>query len=129
MMSPRLKTLERRLARLAAFFGDRDADTEKAGRLHEARKAMAALTREVIARAGLDPNESRTLRDLEAVEPPAPLPPLLRRRPVDSREALIAQLYALGERMRGRPPPLATASPMELLAYYGFGEGAREAPA
>jgi hypothetical protein len=37
-------------------------------------------------------------------------------------------MRAFAERMRGHPPPLATASPVELLAYYCFGEGAEKPP-
>ena len=45
------------------------------------------------------------------------------------REAFLAEMERLAERMRGRPPSLAHASPMQLFAYYCVGEGAREAPA
>ena len=37
-------------------------------------------------------------------------------------------MEAIAERMRGRPPNLADASPAMLLAYYCFGDGAKEAP-
>jgi hypothetical protein len=37
-------------------------------------------------------------------------------------------MEALAERMRGHPPNLTDASPAMLLAYYCFGQGAKEAP-
>ena len=126
-MTRRLRSLERRLARLAALFRDPAAEAEKARALDEARKLFAALTRDGIRRAGLDPDKSRTLRSLEARRPAAPPPPPRRR--LDPCERLFARFQTLAARMRGGPPNLATASPAMLFAYYCLGEGAREAPA
>jgi hypothetical protein len=63
------------------------------------------------------------------LDKPEPPPPPMRLPPADPRVAFLADMQSLAERMRGRPPSLAHASPMELFAYYCVGEGAREAPA
>lgn len=85
------------------------------------------MVRTGLERAGIDPAEAVTLRRYEATEAPLPSPPL---RQLDPREVFFARKRMLAERwMRGKPPSLATASPAMLLAYYCFGDGAKEAPA
>ena len=125
-MHRRLKSFERRLARVAGIVHSRSAEAERQQDLYKARKAVASLIRAGLERAGIDPAEAVTLRRYETLEPP---PPRQKLRRTDPREAFFAQMAALAERMRGQPPSLATASPAALLAYYCFGDGAREAPA
>jgi hypothetical protein len=121
-MHRRLKSFEQRLARIAAFLRAGNAEAERAQSLGRARKVMASLIREGLRRAGPDPDESRALRALETPQPPPPRH--LVWRPPDAREELLAEAQKLADRMRGRPPRLASASPMELFAYYCLGEGA-----
>ncbi|HTW52862.1 MAG TPA: hypothetical protein VME45_13315 [Stellaceae bacterium] len=124
-MHGRLKSLELRFARIAGFVraGDKYEAHERS-RL-QVRKVIAGLIREGLTRAGLNPDDSPTLRDLET---PDPLPPPPRRwRPIDPRVAFCEQMTALAARMR-QPPRLASASPVALLAYYCFGPGARADP-
>jgi hypothetical protein len=124
-MHHRLKSLQRRLARIAGFVRAGDEHEEHQRSRLRLRQVIAGLIREGLTRAGLDPGESPTLRDLEM---PEKLPPPRRRwRAIDPREALCERMAALGARMR-QPPPLAHASPVELLAYYCFGPGARDDP-
>jgi hypothetical protein len=125
-LPPRLKALERRLARLTGIVRGWSAPAERHRELHRARQAFAGLIREGLQRAGIDPAEAATLRGFDA---PAPPPPRVSLRPADPREAFLAEMRKLAERMRGHPPALANASPAELFAYYCLGEGAREAPA
>jgi len=125
-MRSRLKPLERRLARLAMLVQDWSAAAERARNARNARAAMTSLIRLGLERAGLDPAEAVSLRRHATAEPPRFSPPVLR---ADPREALFARIQAVAERMRGEPPSLATASPVALLAYYCFGDGAKEAPA
>lgn len=124
----RFKSFERRLARVAAIVRAWSAEAEREEGLHKARKAVASLIREGLERAGIDPAEAVSLHRYEALEPPPPraMPRPLR---VDPREPFFTEMRTLAERMRGEPPSLATASPAMLLAYYCFGDGAREAPA
>jgi len=122
----RLKSLERRLTRIAGIVRGRSAAAEREQDLHKARLAVASLIRVGLERAGLDPSAAAGLRRYEAPEPPPPRPALRSAEPCD---AFFTRMRALAERMRGLPPPLATASPAALLAYYCFGDGAREAPA
>jgi hypothetical protein len=93
-------------------------------RQRRARKRIAALIRVGLERAGIDQAAAKTLRRFEAPERP---PRSSWRRP-DPREAFLEKLRVLAERLRGHPPPPATASPIVLLAYYCFGEGATKAP-
>lgn len=125
-MTRRLQSLERRLARIAAVVNGWIDEARRERQLHKGRKVIASLIREGLERAGLDPADAVTLRSYEAFEPTPPPPPPWRR--IDPREAFVAEIEALAERMRGRPPNLASASPAMLLAYYCFGEGAKEAP-
>jgi hypothetical protein len=125
-MHSRLKALELRLARIAGIVRGWSEPAKRHQEMLHGRQVFAELIREGLRRAGLDPAEAVTLRRLDAPEPP---PPPVRLRPADPREAFIAQMQKLAERMRGRPPNLANASPMQLFAYYCVGEGAREAPA
>lgn len=120
----RLDALERRRARLAGIVRDRAEPARRERDLREARERVGALIRDGLERAGLDPADAAALHRYEAVEPP--LRPALR--DAAPRDALVASLCAMAERLRGSPPPLASASPAELLAYYVFGDGAREAP-
>lgn len=121
-MHRRLRSFELRLARLAARVRDWAAEVEENREAHEARKAVAALIRAGLERAGLDPAQAPSLRRLERLAPPpAPRAPWRR---LDPADAFLAKVRALAERLRGHPPPLATASPAQLLAYYCFGEGA-----
>ena len=124
-MQRRLKLLERRLARVAAIIRGQLADSAHARNLRNARRITATLVRTGLERADIDPAEAMTLRRYEATEAPLPSPPL---RQVDPREAFFARMRTLAERMRGEPPCLATAPPVALLAYYCFGDGAKEAP-
>lgn len=125
-MTRRLQALERRLARIAAVVNGWIDEARRERQLQNARKVIASLIRDGLERAGLDPQEAVTLRRYEAIKPSPPPPPPWRR--VDPREAFVAEMQALAERMRGHPPNLASASPAMLLAYYCFGEGAKEAP-
>jgi hypothetical protein len=124
-MHHRLKALERRLARVAGIVRGWSEPAHRYQQMHHARQVLAGLIRDGLCRAGIDPAEAVTLRGLDAPEPP---PPRVTLRSADPREAFLAQMQALAERMRG-PPPLARASPMELFAYYCVGAGARQAPA
>ena len=125
-MRNRLKPFERRLARIAAIVEGWTAATEHARSLRHSRRIIAETIREGLRRAGLDPAEAVTLRHLEEdAAAPLPAPGRIFR---DPREAFFTRIRALAERLRGHPPSLANASPAELLAYYCFGEGAKEAP-
>ena len=124
-MRGRLSGFERRLARIAAWLRARADAAERARESDRAREKIAALIRDGLERAGLDPAEAAGLRRLAVPEPPRPTP--TRRRP-DPAEAFLDRLRALAARMTG-PPPLATASRAELRAYYCCGDGAAEAPA
>jgi hypothetical protein len=124
-MNRRLKVFEQRLARVAAWRRGHEETAEEERALHEGRQTVAAMIREGIEHAGLDPDASPTLRRLEAMKPPAPPP----RRRVEPDEPFLAEIHRLVARLRGRPPDLANASPMALLAYYCFGDGVSEAPA
>ena len=126
-MHHRLKSFERRLTRIAGRLRGLAEEAAEAAELHDARQAVAGLIRFGLERAGLDPAEALSLRRLEQPAPP-PVPPP-RRRPLDPRRQFFAEMRTLAERLRGHPPALATASPIALLAYYCFGDGAREAPA
>ena len=126
-MGRRLQALERRLARLTAIVNGWAEEARRERDLQAGRKIIAALIRTGLERAGLDPAQAVTLRRYEALKPPPAPPSPLRR--IDPREAFVARIEALADRMRGRPPDLANASPAELLAYYCLGDGAREAPA
>jgi len=125
-MRTRLKSLERRLTRLALLVQDWSVASERARKLRKARAMMTSLIRLGLERAGLDPADAVSLRRDETSEPPAPPPRVYR---TDPREAFFAHMRLLAERMRGEPPSLATASPVALLAYYCFGDGVTEAPA
>lgn len=124
-MQRRLKSLERRLARVAAIIRGQSADSAHARNLRNARRITVTLVRAGLEHAGIDPAEAVTLRRYEATEAPLPSPPL---RQLDPREVFFARMRTLAERMRGKPPSLATASPAMLLAYYCFGDGAKQAP-
>jgi hypothetical protein len=126
MMHPRLRNLERRLARLAGIVRGWSEPAEHHQELLEARQLFAGLIRDGLRRAGIDPAEAASLRRLDTPEPP---PPPVRLRPADPRVAFLEEMEKLAERMRGHPPNLASASPAMLFAYYCVGEGAREAPA
>jgi hypothetical protein len=119
-MHRRLKSFEQRFARIAAFIRADSVRMDREHGLRHARQVMAELIREGLRRAGLNPDDSPRLRELET---PEPLPPPRRWRPIDPREAFCDRMEALAARMRA-PPPLATAPPIELLAYYCFGAGA-----
>ncbi|HML09545.1 MAG TPA: hypothetical protein VK432_01705 [Stellaceae bacterium] len=125
-MLRRLKPFELRLARLTRIVRSWSEPVERHRGLLHARQVMNDLIREGLRRAGLNPDDAVTLRQLG--EPPPP-PPRLVFRPPDARELLLAEAERLAWRMRGHPPSLARASPMELFAYYCVGEGARDAPA
>jgi hypothetical protein len=125
-MHHRLKALEQRLARIAGIVRGWSEPAKRHQEMLHGRQVLAELIREGLQRAGIDPAEAVTLRRLDEPEPP---PPPVRLRPTDPRVAFIEKMQRLAERMRGRPPSLAHASPMELFAYYCVGEGAREAPA
>ena len=127
-MTRRLQSLERRLARLTQTVNGWIEEARRERDLCAGRKVIAAMIRAGLERAGLDPAQAATLRRYEALEPlPPQRPPMLRR--VDPRQAFAEKMQALARRMRGHPPALASASAAELLAYYCFGDGAREAPA
>ena len=125
-MPHRLKALERRLARLAGIVRSWSEPAKEHQELLDARQLFAGLIRDGLRRAGIDRAEAASLRRLDTPEPP---PPPVRLRPADPRVAFLADMERLAERMRGRPPSLADASPMQLFAYYCVGEGAREVPA
>jgi len=125
-MPHRLRALERRLARLAGIVRGWSEPAEEHQELLDARQLFVGLIRDGLRRAGIDPAEAASLRWFDKPEPP---PPPVRLRPADPRVAFLADMQRLAERMRGRPPSLAHASPMQLFAYYCIGEGAREAPA
>jgi hypothetical protein len=126
-MHRRLEALERRLVRLTRIVRAWSAPEEHRRALHRARKVIAELTREGMRRAGVDPDDAVTLRGFDTPEPPLPArrPPW---RPPDPREVFLDKIEALAERLRGRPPDLANASPAMLFAYYCLGDGAVEAP-
>jgi hypothetical protein len=125
----RLKSFERRLDGLAATLGAWSVEAEHERDAHRADRLAASLIRAVLENAGIDPTEAPALRRFEENEPPPPEAPA--RGPLgglDPREILIDELERLAQRMRGDPPSLATATPVELFAYYGFGDGAPDAP-
>ena len=135
MMRRRLEQFERRLAALKATLEAWAADREEDRRAREQRARIAALLRAGLEQAGLDPDESPSLRHIETPEPPAkpavhPLRRLAEReRPLTLGEAL----YDMTRRHhKGPAPDLRHASVMELIGYYCFGAGnpdARAAPA
>jgi hypothetical protein len=109
----RLKALKRRLARLAGIVRGWSELAEHHRELLHARQVFAGLIRDGLRRAGIDPSEAAALRRLDKPEPP---PPRLRLRSADPRAAFLADMRRLAERMCGRPPSLADASPMQLFA-------------
>jgi hypothetical protein len=125
-MRRRLEAFERRLARVAGIVRAAALQQAELRRVYAMRRRIAALIREGLERAGIDPALAPQLRQLEAPEPPPARSSWQR---PDPREAFFDKLRILAERLRGHPPPLATAAPIALLAYYCFGEGAKEAPA
>ena len=132
-MHRRLKALELRLARLAARLNAWKEDAEEERERRETRPVIASLLRASLVHAGVDPDEATALRRLEAPEPePAPFIHPLRRlakRPRTLLDALDAMTEPYRRRPRRAPPDLRHASVIELLAYYCFGDDAREAPA
>jgi hypothetical protein len=133
MMYRRLEAFERRLAHIAAVLAAWALDSEEQHERRETNAVLAAMLRGALVHAGLDPNEATSLRRLEAPEPPrSPFAHRLRRLGERRRpRPLIELLCDLTRRYHGPPvPDLRTASVMQLIGYYGFGEGAaREAPA
>jgi hypothetical protein len=118
--------LERRLARLEAWFGrEAPAIAGERDRL-AARDIAARVMRWGLAKAGIDPRTVPALRRIEEAEPPPPTPAAALPNP---RDRLIAKLV----RLRRRPgqPPLdpATATPAQLLAAICFGDPIRAATA
>jgi hypothetical protein len=136
-MHHRLKALERRLAALAAVLRAWSVDHEQEKEARERRDVLAAFLRAGLEHAGIDPNEASALRHLE---PPEQLPPFLQPRPFAHPLRRLAErrrprtlIEALDEEtkryQKGPAPNLRQASVMQLIGYYCFGEGAREAPA
>lgn len=138
-MRRRLEAFERRLAALAGVLRSWSRDAEREEKKRQLDRTMAAFLRAGLERAGLDPNESPCLRDLE--NPPAwrqPRPfvhPLRRLAERQRPRTLLEALHDMTRRYQdGRAPNLRQASVMQLIGYYCFGDGnpdhaAREAPA
>lgn len=136
-MSRRLEAFERRLAALAAVLRGWTADAEAQRNADERRELLAAVLRAGLEQAGLDPNESNCLRSLEH---PKEAPECLRPRPFvhplrrlaerQRPRTLLEALHDMTRRYHSGPAPdLRHASVMQLIGYYCFGDGVREAPA
>jgi hypothetical protein len=125
-MHRRLKSFERRLARLTGRLQDWAAEVEKTRALRESRALVTALARTGLAAAGLDPTAATRLHRLDTPAPASSVPPPRRTAP----QTLLDHLRALTARFHHGPPPdPTTASPLALVGYYCFGDSAREAPA
>ena len=136
-MRSRLEGFERRLAALHAALGAWSEDSERERQARERRKLLAMMLRAGLECAGADPGEASALRHLEEPEPqPKPfVHPLRRLAEREKPRTLLEVLDELTRRyQKGRPPNLRSASTMQLIGYYCFGDGAagataREAPA
>ena len=134
-MRRRLEQFERRLAALKATLEAWAGDREEEREAREQRETIAALLRAGLEQAGLDPDESASLRHIETPEPPSrPSVHPLRRLAEQERPLTLGEaLFDMTRRFhRGPAPDLRGASVMELIGYYVFGAGspdARAAPA
>ena len=134
-MRLRLERFERRLAALKATLEAWAADGEEEREAREQRETIAALLRAGLEQAGLDPDESPSLRHIETPEPPRrpsvhPLRRLAEQERQERELTLGEALYDMTRRHhRGPPPDLRHASVMELIGYYVFGAGSPEARA
>ncbi len=106
------RALEQRLERLAAWFNHEKEHAEREDEAFALRRTIAAMVRDGLSRAGIDPDTVPVLRRVEAS--PAS-PPVRARRPP-------SELRLLYERLRryrdGPPPDPAKASLMQLFAAY-----------
>ncbi|HTW54686.1 MAG TPA: hypothetical protein VME45_22545 [Stellaceae bacterium] len=125
-MLSRLQKFERRLAALHAAFGALSADDDRERARREHNELLAAMARAGLEHAGIDPNEAATLRHLEEPEPqPKPfVHPLRRLAEREKPRPLIDFLYDMTRRYHQGPAPnLRSASVLQLIGYYCFGDG------
>jgi hypothetical protein len=130
----RLDGFERRLAALAAVLRGWSRDAERESQERERHAILASVLRGGLEQAGLDPGEASALRHLE--HPPAWLRPRSFQHPLrrladrQRPRTLLDVLHEMTSRYhKGPPPSLRQASAMQLIGYYCFGAGNREAAA
>jgi hypothetical protein len=112
--------LLRRLGRIAAIVGARQAVFDQAQEEREARRFAAAVIRAGLEHNGIDPATVPAVQRLEAVDRE---PPPISARPLQSPLAAFCdEMRALARRCREDPIDLATATPIMLFALFGFGE-------
>jgi hypothetical protein len=130
-MHRRLAPFERRLARLAGVLRAWSRDPETEHRERARREAIAGLLRAGLVRAGVDPDEAAALRHLEDPNwpspfrrPPAFVNPLRRLAERTRPRSLVELLCEASRRYQQSRPDLREASPLQLIGYYCFGDGA-----